>query len=161
MPSKINLELDLNNLVEKCGELGKKKVKEIMSTDVITVREDSKFIEFVTDIEMYDYVAFPVLDEKDEIIGIVSQTDLLKLISFHRHMGPKMLTGDVFLGIPSIRAIMTTTPITLSPEDTIGEAVRLMCEYGIQSIPVVEGKRVIGMIVKKDIINQILKIIGL
>lgn len=151
----------LNELVERCGELGKKKIKEIMSRDVVTIKEDSPFIEFVTDIEMYDYVAFPVLDEKDEVIGIVSQTDLLKLISFHRHCGTMMLTTEVFLGIPSIRAIMTTRPITLSPEDTVTEAVQLMVKYGIQSIPIVEEKRVIGMMVKKDIIHQILSIMGL
>ncbi|HAW50383.1 TPA: hypothetical protein DCX16_05500 [bacterium] len=152
---------NLNELIEKCGKLGKKKVREIMSRNVVTIKEDSKFIEFVTNIEMYDYVAFPVVDEKDEIIGIVSQTDLLKLISFHRHYGTTMLTTDVFLGILSIRAIMTTKPITLSPDDTVADAVQLMVKYGIQNIPVVEEKRVVGMMVKKDIINQILSIIGL
>lgn len=154
-------DINLNELVEKCGDLGKKKVKEVMSRDVITVKEDSPFIEFVTNIEMYDYVAFPVLDEKDEIIGIVSQTDLLKLISFHGQAGAKMLAAEAFLGIPSIRTIMTTRPITLSPNDTVEEAVHLMAEYGIQSIPIVEEKQVVGMMVKKDIIRQILNIMGL
>jgi len=154
-------DIDLNELVERCGDLGKKKVKEVMSKDVVTVKENSKFIEFVTDIEMYDYVAFPVLDEKDELVGIVSQTDLLKLISFHEYSEAMMLATDGFLGIPSIRAIMSTKPITLSPDDTVGEAVQLMVKYNIQSIPIVEGKRVIGMMVKKDIIHQILRIMGL
>ncbi|MEW6095126.1 MAG: CBS domain-containing protein [bacterium] len=154
-------DVNLNELVERCGDLGKKKVKEVMSRDIVTVREDSKFIEFVTNIEMYDYVAFPVLDEKDELVGIVSQTDLLKLISFHRHSEAMMLATDAFLGIPSIRAIMTTRPITLSPDDTVGDAVQLMVKYGIQSIPIVEEKHVIGMMVKKDIIQQILSLMGL
>ncbi|MEW6607223.1 MAG: CBS domain-containing protein [bacterium] len=154
-------EVNLNELVEKCGGLGKRKVKEIMSKDVVTVKEDSNFLEFVTNVEMYDYVAFPVLDEKNEIIGIVSQTDLLKLILFHGLSGTRMLETEAFLGIPSIRAIMSTSPITLSPEDTINEAVSLMVEYGIQSIPVVEENQVIGMVVKKDIIEEILKILGL
>jgi len=153
-------EVNLAELVEKCGELGKKKVKEIMSKNVVTVKEDSNFLEFVTDIEMYDYVAFPVLDKENEIIGIISQTDLLKLVLFHSHAGVRMLE-ETFWGIPSIRAIMTTRPITLSPEDTIGEAAQLMVKYGIQSLPVVEEKQVVGMMVKKDIIHQILKIMGL
>jgi len=153
-------EVNLTELVEKCKDLGKKKVKEIMSKDVVTLKEDSNFLEFVTDIEVYDYVAFPVLNETNEVIGIISQTDLLKLILFHSHVGVRMLE-EAFLGIPSIRAIMTTRPITLSPDDTIEEAVQLMVKYGIQSLPVVEEKQVIGMMVKKDIIHQILNLIGL
>lgn len=153
-------DVNLTELLEKCSDLGKKKVKEIMSKDVVTVKKDSNFLEFVTDIEMYDYVAFPVLDEEDNIIGIVSQTDLLKLILFYSHVGVRML-DESFLGIPSIRSIMTTRPITLSPDDTIAEAVQLMVKYGIQSIPVVEEKQVIGMMVKKDIIQQILNLMGL
>lgn len=153
-------DVDLTELLEKCSDLGKKKVKEIMSKDVVTVKEDSNFLEFVTDIEMYDYVAFPVLDEENKLIGIVSQTDLLKLILFYSQAGVRMLE-EGFVGIPSIRSIMTTRPITLSPDDTIAEAAQLMVKYGIQSIPVVEEKQVTGMMVKKDIIHQILNIMGL
>lgn len=153
-------EVNLTELLEKCSDLGKKKVKEIMSENVVTVKEDSNFLEFVTDIEIYDYVAFPVLDEENNLIGIVSQTDLLKLILFYSHAGVRMLE-EAFVGPPSIRSIMTTRPITLSPDDTIAEAVQLMVKYSIQSIPVVEEKQVIGMMVKKDVIHQILNIMGL
>lgn len=63
--------------------------------------------------------------------------------------------------MPSIRSIMNLHPITLSPEDTVDEAAYLMFAHKIQSIPVVEDKRVVGMIGKIDIVGRILHMMGL
>lgn len=154
-------KIDLNKLIEECTQLSQKRVCEIMSQEVLTVREDSNFLEFATNIELYDYLAFPVLDKDDELVGIISQTDLLKLILFHGISGARMVQAESFTGIPSVRAMMSTHPIVLAPDDTLGEAALLMFEHGIQSIPVVEHKRVIGIIGKRDIIAEVLKKIGL
>jgi CBS domain-containing protein len=152
---------NLSEMMERCKSLGEKRVSEIMSRDVVCVREDSSFLEFITDIEMYNYMAFPVVNEKDEIVGIISQTDLLKLILFYGPTGTRILKDEFFTGIPSIRSVMSLHPITLKPDDRITEAASLIFEHGIASIPVVEGKKVVGIVGKYDIIVEVLKTAGL
>lgn len=154
-------EIDLNELMEDCVKLSQKRVREIMSKDVLTIKEDSNFLEFATNIELYNYMAFPVVNEKDELVGIISQTDLLKLILFHGACGARMLKTESFFGIPSVQALMSPNPIVLSPDDTLGEATLLMFEHGIQSIPVTERKKVVGIVGKQDIISQVLNLMGL
>ncbi|MBU0599552.1 CBS domain-containing protein [bacterium] len=153
--------IDFNEIMEKCKELGQKKVKEIMSKEIVTVKEHGQFLEFATDIEMYNYLSFPVVNEDDEIVGIISQTDLLKLILFHGPTRNKLLVEKYFLGVPSIKLIMNFHPITLSPEDIVDEAAYLMFEHKIQSIPIIEKKKVVGVIGKIDIVSQILRTMGL
>ena len=78
---------------------------------------------------------------------------------FHGPSGGRLVETGSFTGIPSIRALMSTNPITLSPDDTINDAASLMFEYGIQSIPVVEKKKVIGIVSKRDILNNICDVV--
>ncbi|MEK7812665.1 MAG: CBS domain-containing protein [Candidatus Desantisbacteria bacterium] len=153
--------IDFYTIMEKCKDFGKKKIRDIMSRDVITVKEDGQFLEFAADIEMYDYLSFPVIDEDNELVGIISQTDLLKLILFHGSTRNRLLVEKCFMGIPSIRSIMSLHPITLSPDDIVDEAAYLMFEHKIQSIPVVENKRVVGIVGKIDMIGRILSMMGL
>ena len=153
--------IDFYTIMEKCKDFGKKKIRDIMSHDVVTVKEDGQFLEFAADIEMYDYLSFPVIDEDNELVGIISQTDLLKLILFYGSTRNRLLVEKCFMGIPSIRSIMSLHPITLSPDDTVDEAAYLMFEHKIQSIPVVENKRVVGIVGKIDMIGRILNMMGL
>ncbi|ODS35250.1 MAG: hypothetical protein A7316_04220 [Candidatus Altiarchaeales archaeon WOR_SM1_86-2] len=152
-----NEEMDelLVKLMERFKELGKVKVREIMSKNVITVSENDKFFDLTSRIKECTHGGFPVLNGDNKLSGIVTWTDLLKLMIFHGPSGEKLVETGSFTGIPSIKALMSTHPITLSPEDTIDDAASLMFEYGIQSIPVVEEKRVVGIVSKRDVLNRI------
>jgi len=50
-----------------------------------------------------------------------------------------------------VRDIMTTNVVTLSKNDTVEKAARLMKEHNIGSIPVCENKQVIGVVTDRDI----------
>lgn len=56
----------------------------------------------------------------------------------------------------SLHAVMTPSPQTLSPEDPVREALRLMQEKEIRHIPVVEGKKIVGIVSETDILKQVL-----
>ncbi|MFH1963787.1 MAG: CBS domain-containing protein [bacterium] len=153
-------EIDLKKLLDSCKELGKKNVKEIMSTSVTTLKENGSFIKFAANIELHHYLAFPVVNDENEIVGIVSQTDLLKLVLVTGVAGKRMLIEEEsFLAGTSIKAIMHTPAVTITPEDTIDKAAKIMFEHGIQSIPVVENKQITGIISRRDIIFEIIRTI--
>ncbi|ODS40225.1 hypothetical protein BEH94_07460 [Candidatus Altiarchaeales archaeon WOR_SM1_SCG] len=144
-----------DEITEKFKSLGSVKVKEIMSTDIITLKEDDEFLDFIAQIKDKGYFGFPVVNKYNEIVGIITQSDLLKLILFHGSRAAKMIELESFTGISTVRSVMSTHPLTLEPEDTIDDAAAVMAEYGIQSIPVVEERTVVGIICKKDILNKI------
>ena len=146
-------------VAEKFRMLGAVKVSEIMSTHIDTINEDGEFLDFVDEIKSKGYLGFPVVNRYNELVGIVTWSDLLKLILFHGSRAAKMVETTSFTGTLSIRSIMSTHPLTLAPEDTLDDAAGLMAEYGIQTILVVENKTVVGIVAKKDILNKILETI--
>lgn len=149
--------MDPEKITEKFNALGGIKVKEIMSKDIIKINEDDEFLNFIDKIKEKDYFGLPVVNNYNEIVGIITQSDLLKLILFHGSRAAKMVETETFTGIPSIRYLMSTHPITISPDDTIDDAAAIMREYGIQCIPVVHDNQVVGIVGKKDILNRILE----
>ena len=52
-------------------------VKDVMTTHVISVDRDTPFAAIVAALRQYHVSAFPVVDEKDQVIGVVSESDLL------------------------------------------------------------------------------------
>ncbi len=146
-------------IAEKFKKLGKVKVKEIMSTEISTLNEDEEFFNFVDKIKTKGYFGFPVVNKHDEISGVVTWSDLLKLVLFHGSRCVKMLEADPITGTTLIRNIMSTHPVCLSPEDTVEDAVSIMVEYKIQSIPVVHDKTVVGILGKRDILDEIFEML--
>jgi CBS domain-containing protein len=57
----------------------------------------------------------------------------------------------------TVAKIMTTNPITVTPDTPIREAARLMLEKKIAGLPVVEGARVVGIITESDIFRLVVK----
>lgn len=53
-----------------------------------------------------------------------------------------------------VRAVMTTDVITLTPENTLGDARRIMLEKHIHHLPIVEGKKLVGIISSWDIFKS-------
>jgi CBS domain-containing protein len=55
-------------------------------------------------------------------------------------------------GSRSARDVMTSNPTTVSEKDTIRDAARIMASEDTGVVPVVDGKRVIGMVTDRDIV---------
>lgn len=53
-----------------------------------------------------------------------------------------------------VRDIMTTEPVTVSPEMSVTDVARLMVERRVGSVPVIEGDRLVGIVTEGDLIMQ-------
>ncbi len=125
-----------------------KKVKEIMTTDVITTTSDIDVVYAFEKLMEYKISSLPVV-EGDKLVGIITATDV----------GHNLILDKYELGT-SVEEIMIKSVVTISPEDTLETAINIMKE-GVSSsgilnqLPVVEDDKLVGIISDGDIIQEI------
>jgi acetoin utilization protein AcuB len=51
----------------------------------------------------------------------------------------------------AVRDVMTTDPVTVSPDDTLADAIELLRRHHIHGLPVVEDRKVLGIITDRDL----------
>ena len=125
-----------------------KKVKEIMTTDVITTTTDIDVVYAFEKLMEHKISALPVVDG-DKLIGIITATDV----------GHNLILDKYELGT-RVEEIMIKPVVTVSPEDSIESAIKIMKD-GVSSsgilnqLPVVEDEKLVGIISDGDIIQEI------
>jgi CBS domain-containing protein/uncharacterized protein (DUF2267 family) len=83
-----------------------------------------------------------VVQDKGAVVGIVTDRDLTVRV-VGRGLDPKTTP---------LADVMTTPVVTLSPKDSQSDAIRLMQERNVRRIPLVEGKRFVGMVTLDDLL---------
>ena len=125
-----------------------KKVKEIMTSDVITTTSDIDVVYAFEKLMKHKISSLPVVED-DKLIGIITATDV----------GHNLILDKYELGT-SVEEIMIKSVVTVSPEDTLETAIQVMKESVSDSgilnqLPVVDGEKLIGIISDGDIIQEI------
>jgi CBS domain-containing protein len=136
-------------------------VKDVMTTKVIWVERDTPFAAIAAALRQYRVSAFPVLDEAGQVIGVVSESDLLSKLALSGGDGPMpgMITGILHQHeMEKARAVtaeelMTSPAATISPDDTLEQAARLMYVRKVKRLPVVDAEnRLAGIISRADVL---------
>jgi CBS-domain-containing membrane protein len=135
-------------------------VKDVMSTHPISVSRTSSFKEIAARLREFRVSAFPVLDADGTVIGVVSEADLLpKEALADRHgvrgtiAGHVRRTGRAKAEGVTAADLMTSPALTITPDDTVEHAARLMYDRKIKRLPVVdEGGRLVGIVSRTDIL---------
>jgi CBS-domain-containing membrane protein len=141
--------------------------KEIMTQEVITVTKTTS-IKNLSDLFIKHQVnGFPVLDEDDQLIGIVTEKNLIEQ-NKNLHIPTVIALFDAVIYLESgkkfeeevkrfnatqVKDIYTSNVVTVSSDASIHEIASLMAEKSVHSIPVVDGKNILGIIGKLDIIK--------
>jgi CBS domain-containing protein len=93
-----------------------------------------------------DGIGSVLVCEGTRLVGIFTERDVLRLVGEQRD----------FAAAP-LREVMTERPVTLSAEDGILPAARLMGERGIRHLPVVEGENLVGIVSIRDVLGFLLE----
>ncbi len=129
-------------------------VQEIMTKRIVTVELDDS-LAIVK--EIFDRLKFHhlLVVEGNELVGVVSDRDLLKALS--PNLGTVSATArDEATLNKRVHQIMTHKLITLFPDAAIGEAVSLFNKHGISCIPVVDRElRPLGIVSWRDILKGV------
>lgn len=141
------------------------KVRNVMSTDVVTVRPDTSFKDVVRALARRDVSATPVVDRSDRVLGIVSEADLLiKQGTQEVDLSRSLLTW--YRGRRHLRQatattagqLMTTPAVTVTASTTVAGAARTLTEHRVKRLPVVDDEgRLVGIVSRKDLLTVFLR----
>ncbi len=135
------------------------EVKDVMTSDVVSVQEDTPFKELVAIMVDRGIGGVPVVDAADHtLVGIVTKSDLLAVeagdVPTHRRR-----RGHGRKPSEDIRArdLMTPDVETTMMRTPVREAAHRMVERGVKRLPVVESGRLVGIVSRVDLLQPFLR----
>ena len=133
---------------------GRMKVKDIMK-EPLEIQKEKTIRDLLALLKETEKTCFVVADENKGLEGLVTESDLLKMIKKPRKktgIGGIGYKGLLFRGAETVEDIMTKKPIYVKSDCKIEEAARIMREYKVRHLPVIEDKKLVGSIDLKDIL---------
>jgi CBS domain-containing protein len=132
------------------------KVREIMSRPVFTVSAGTGIKAAATLLAEHGVSALPVVNGKGELVGIVSEADLISIETRPDPRTQAMPLAPTAGSSPkTVAEVMTREVITVSSGSEVSQAARIMLDAGIKRVPVLEGRRVVGILSRRDLIKVI------
>ena len=123
----------------KVAAILKGKVPGIMS-----VRPDESIATFAHRMRMARVGAMIVTGKKGELVGIISERDVVYGIAEHGAQALSMTVGD----------LMTRSVITITPEDSIARVAHIMTERRVRHLPVMDKRELVGMVSLGDVVKH-------
>ena len=118
------------------------KVRDVMSTEVTTIAQEMPFRKILEAISYSKNFYFPVLDNKGDMTGILSFSDIREVI-FEEQLGDLLVAGE--LANPKV--------ISLTPQQNLNEAMEIFSQLDVDQLPVVRSEdklKVIGMLTRSE-----------
>ncbi|MEZ4735414.1 MAG: CBS domain-containing protein [Caldilineaceae bacterium] len=134
------------------------EVRNWMTSPALVVTAQTPLLDAYNYMTEHDIRRVPVVDRRNVLVGILTMSDVLRTVPLF-FQGADLST-DLLLNDQRVTQVMTTDPITISPDDTVQDAAELMLEYQVSGLPVVEDGRVIGVITESDIFRLVVRAWG-
>jgi len=134
-------------------------VKDVMSTHVVAVRPAAPYKEMAAMLHNQRVSGFPVVDEANKVIGVVSETDLLPKEAMEGTVPRTLQTlarQRVRAQVNALTAadLMTRPAVTIGPDELVSHAARLMFSQHVKRLPVVSADgTLIGIVTCSDVLS--------
>jgi CBS domain-containing protein len=119
------------------------KVTGSKSQSLITVGPDEFISAVIQKLAEHNKGALPVCNDKNELLGIVTERDIVR----------KCFMRDVDFINKKVMDIMTKQVAVATLDDDLDYAINTMKKEKIRHLPIVEDKRVVGIISMRDILG--------
>jgi predicted transcriptional regulator len=129
------------------------KVSDYMTKNLVTFKADQSIEEVVNAIIKYRISGGPVVNDKHELIGLISETDCIKQVSESRYYNMPMNNDTV-------EKYMVKDVDTIDGNMNIFDAATKFLESHRRRFPIVENGKLVGQISQKDILKAALSLKG-
>jgi CBS domain-containing protein len=141
-------------------------VKDIMTTDVITIRPEATVKELARLLIDHRISGVPVVDNDNRLLGVVTENDLINQ-NKRLHIPTVLRLFDAYFVLGSgqteeelkkmvaitVKEICTGDAVTVTEDASLQEIATIMSEKNIHTIPVLKDDKVIGIVGKVDIVK--------
>lgn len=120
-----------------------KKARDIMSADCTCVGENESVLDAAARLAELDVGALPICGEDDRLKGMLTDRDIVTKVLARRRDPQATRAGEIASG--------DGTVVTIGADDPITEALATMSRNRVRRLPVIDGKRLVGIISQADI----------
>lgn len=124
------------------------QVKDFMAKKLITFSPDDSMHLVTKTLVSKGISGAPVVDDKGNLVGVISEGDCLKQVVRGKYTNTPQLTGKVC-------DYMTPDPITIEPGKDILQAAQLFLKLRLRRFPVLDNGKLVGQISQRDVIAAI------
>ncbi len=135
-----------------------KTVAEVMTRKVVTIGENDTLEKLEEGMSRFHFRHLPVV-EKGKLVGLVTHRDLLHAAS--SFLSEAAEARNAIIRQQPAKTIMHTDVVTVSPDDSLLEAARLMWDAKLGCLPVVDkDDQVVGIVTEADFIKLTIQLLG-
>jgi CBS-domain-containing membrane protein len=145
------------------------KAADVMATNVITVRPDTPVATIAEVLLANRISAVPVVNDKDVLVGIVSEGDLIHRVEAgterHRSWWLELLTGKEILAHEFVKSharkaadVMTHKVVSVQPDTPLGDIASLLEKHRIKRVPVVVNGKIAGIVSRANLVQALVSL---
>jgi CBS domain-containing protein len=124
-----------------------KKARDIMSSDCTCIGENETLVDAARKLADLDVGSLPICGEDDRLKGMLTDRDIVvKAIASGKDLSSTK-AGELGQG--------DGQTITIGADDSIDEALRTMIDHKVRRLPVIDGKRLVGIISQADVATNL------
>jgi CBS domain-containing protein len=120
-----------------------KTIREVMQSPLIVIRRDQSLHRALELLIENNISGLPVVDNEGELVGVVSEKDLLKIF----------YEPDAH----SVESVMTRSPISISVDAELVEVVDCLMASDFRRVFIHDGTKLVGLVSRADLMPSILK----
>ncbi len=143
---------------ESCNE---KLIEQVMTKDVVTIHENDPLDKILDIFSKHHFHTYPVVNDNNDLVGIINQDVMLRILLVqrtprldHTHHAAVVAQGE------TAKNIMIPHPVSMSSGESLCEAADMMLKHKMDRVCVVDGGKLVGIMCKPDILNEIYELRG-
>ena len=121
------------------------KAADIMTTNVVTAKRDMVLTDVIALLLRWHISALPIVDDEDQMVGIVSEIDLVNL------------TFDGNAADTIVEEVMITDIVSFSPDTELADLVQSFSKRHLRRVPIIDKGKVVGIVSRRDILREMLR----
>ena len=124
-----------------------KKARDVMSSDCTCIGENDSVLDAAKRLADKDVGSLPICGEDDRLKGMLTDRDIVVKVLAKGKDPASVKAGELGQG--------DSETVTVGADDSIDEALRTMIDHKVRRLPVIDGKRMIGIISQADIATNV------
>jgi CBS domain-containing protein len=116
------------------------RVREAMTPSPTTIDANADVVEAARLMAAQDVGSLPVVDDA-KLVGMVTDRDLVM----------QVLAKDLDPHKTTVGSVCSENPVVVGPEDSLAEALQRMARQQVRRLPVVEERRLVGILAQADV----------